>query len=55
LICVTGTVCASAGLDVYLSWAALILGFSGGLFYVLVRNIVLKAKVNDPGESFWIS
>jgi ammonia channel protein AmtB len=48
-IFLSGLVCTSSGLDIYLSWGSLILGFSGGLFYLLFRNLMLKAKVNDPG------
>ena len=49
----SGLVCASAGLDVYLSWASLIFGLSGGTFYILIRNLVLLAKVSDPGNSLF--
>ena len=42
--------CTSAGLDVYLSWASIIFGLSGGFFYIVVRNLVLKAGASDPGN-----
>ena len=43
-----GMVSQCAGCDVYMPWAALLIGTFGGLAFVGVHIAMLKAKLDDP-------
>jgi len=44
----TGMVAQCAGCDVFMPWAALIVGIIGGLAFTLVHNVMLKCRLDDP-------
>lgn len=47
-----GLVSITAGCSTVDPWAAIVIGFVGGLMYLMASNLMLKLKIDDPLDAF---